>query len=156
MQKILLIEDDLKISEHLKESLSLSGYFVESFFKLEDAVAHVEAVSNFDIIILDRLFNGQDSKTLIPFFKHKCQNCSILIISAINTPDEKSSLLDLGADDYLGKPFSTMELISRIKALLRRNQTSTPSFNVIGKTTTRFFYISKLVSRCWEYSQTRS
>lgn len=134
VQKILLIEDDLKILEHLRDSLYSGGYLVEPFSKLVDAVAHVEMVSNFDIIILDRLFNGQDSKPFIPFFKHKCQNCYILIISAINTPDEKSSLLDLGADDYIGKPFSTLELMSRIKALLRRSKTNELNFNIIGNT----------------------
>jgi DNA-binding response OmpR family regulator len=83
-------------------------------------------------VILDRLLGHFDAKDLVKPIKNTWQTCSILVLSAINTPDEKSNLLDLGADDYLSKPFSTQELISRINALLRRSNKWNPNFISIG------------------------
>ncbi len=134
MKKVLLVEDDLRIQQILKESFNNNGYLVESYSRLDEAIHQVELHHDFDLIVLDRLLHGQDSKALIPFFKHKCKNAYVIIISAINTPEEKSNLIDLGADDYLGKPISTKELISRSNALFRRNQLDTTNFFVLGNT----------------------
>jgi DNA-binding response OmpR family regulator len=70
---------------------------------------------------MDRLLGNDDSKALLSKVKNKFKSSLILFLSALNSPAEKASLLDEGADDYLGKPFSLVELQARVRALLRRH-----------------------------------
>ena len=73
-----------------------------------------------DVVILDRLLRQHDSLAHLKDIKESFPAAKVLILSAINTSNEKASALDLGADDYLGKPFSTTELLARVRALSRR------------------------------------
>lgn len=120
---ILIIEDDLKVQAFLKDSLEhdFAPVFAFSEFPRDPDLLNIEAPQT---IILDRLLGNFDSKNGISFLKKKFPDSAILILSAINNPAERSELLDLGADDYLGKPFSLMELKSRIRALSRRTSTT--------------------------------
>ena len=120
--RILIVEDELSLRSHLADLFAEQGF---SIFTC-GAVSELEKlitlpVNPVDVIILDRLLNGKDAGTLIPDIKTAVHGVKIMVLSAINTPAEKALLLDLGADDYLAKPFSGEELIARVRVLLRRN-----------------------------------
>lgn len=117
--RILVVEDDLKVQNFIKDSLQHEGHSVVSTYAVPDDSILSE---KFDVIILDRLLGNTDSKRCLNDFKSKCPDSSILILSALNGPQEKAELLDMGADDYLGKPFSIVELSARVRALGRRNR----------------------------------
>src|SRR5690606_22332272 len=76
---------------------------------------------------MDRLLGNDDTKKILKNLKQRFPQSMILYLSAINTPQEKALLLDEGADDYLGKPFSLVELQARVRSLLRRIPESSKS-----------------------------
>lgn len=123
--QILITEDDDRVSNFLKENLQKEHHSVtvlKSFTELENFLFERPFIPN--LFILDRLLGQEDSKTLLKKVTHLFPTSPILILSALNSPREKASLIDDGADDYLGKPFSLVELQARVKALLRRNSTA--------------------------------
>lgn len=123
---ILIIEDDLKVQSFLRESLEVdfSPVATMSEFPSESDLTALDQSPG--TIILDRLVGSYDSKNGLPMLRRKFPEASIIILSAINSPSERSELLDLGADDYMGKPFSIAELKSRIRAVSRRHHGSAP------------------------------
>lgn len=130
--KLLLIEDDFKMASHLDESLKEHGILVTIISSREDIETVLTSPMKVDFIIMDRLISGVDSKSYLQKIKTKWDGIPLIVVSAINTPNERTDLLNLGADDYIGKPFSTQELIARIKALLRRYAKPTGNYIQIG------------------------
>jgi DNA-binding response OmpR family regulator len=127
--KVLLIEDDIRLAGYLIASLNEHGFIVSHIASADDLVQSLTESHPADVILLDRLLGGFDSKQDLPRVREKWPHASILILSAISTPNERTELLNMGADDYLGKPFSTSELIARIRASLRR--TTAPAGNYV-------------------------
>ncbi|MBX2995814.1 MAG: response regulator transcription factor [Bdellovibrionaceae bacterium] len=127
--KLLLIEDDAKLIEHLNESLKDHGFLVQTVSDAEGLRELLRSMSQIDVILMDRLLGHVDTKQFLPQIRQKWESAPIVILSAISTPNERTDLLNLGADDYLGKPFSTQELIARLRAQLRK--TSTPPGNYL-------------------------
>jgi DNA-binding response OmpR family regulator len=119
--RLLLIEDDLKLSNHLADSLKNYGFTATQASTQEAIRELLLAPLKIDFILMDRLIDGFDMKQLFPELKRLWPSVPTIVISAISTPNERTELIDLGADDYLGKPFSTQELVARMKALLRRS-----------------------------------
>ncbi len=118
---ILVVEDEVNILKNLTITLEVEGWTVKSIQNLPALVSILDTKSFYpQVIVLDRILGGEDSATLIGRIKSTFVDTRILILSAIDTGSEKSKLLDLGADDYLSKPFSSAELVSRIKVLARR------------------------------------
>lgn len=120
---ILLVEDDERISKFLVKGLGEAGYqmvLADSGEKARDLIGTYD----FDIILMDIMLPGLDGMQLTQIIRFKKNYTPILVLSALNSPDDKIKVLDLGADDYLSKPFHFEELISRIKALTRRNKLS--------------------------------
>jgi DNA-binding response OmpR family regulator len=118
---ILLVEDDEKVGSFVKQNLSRDNYNVQlisDYKSLQDFLEAPPFVPS--LLILDRLLGNDDTKKSLKSIKQKFRNTPILFLSALNTPSEKANALDEGADDYMGKPFSLVELQSRIRALLRR------------------------------------
>jgi DNA-binding response OmpR family regulator len=125
--ELLLVEDEITVGEFLKESLSKEGYqVIWCKNRIEVEVFLQTSVLSFDVVILDRMLSGDDAATLVPILKLKRPESKILVLSAIDLPQEKARLLDLGADEYLAKPFSLVELTARLRLIGRR---STPSAN---------------------------
>lgn len=121
--RILIVEDEAKLLSHLVRRMTDEGFStltITTFVELEGLLE--KTVQNFEIIILDRLLHGRDSATLISPMKKNMPAIKMLIVSAMNTSSEKAALLDLGADDYLAKPFDMDELVARVRALLRRKE----------------------------------
>ena len=120
MSKVLIIEDEVSIAELEKDYLELSGFDVEiesdGARGLEKALA-----SDFDMYILDLMLPGMDGFEICKRIR-EVKNTPILMVSAKKDDIDKIRGLGLGADDYISKPFGVMELISRVKALLRRTE----------------------------------
>lgn len=117
--KILLIEDEPELRKSIKQYLHQESYIVESasdFIKASEKTADYE----YDCILVDITLPNGSGLDIIKQLKQENSKAGIIIISAKNSLDDKITGLDLGADDYLAKPFNLAELNSRIKALIRR------------------------------------
>ena len=119
--KLLLIEDEEKISSYIHTALREQGYNVDvSANGLEGL--YLATVIDYDLIILDVMLPGMDGYGVIAGIR-KIKQTPVLMLSARGTLDERVKGLRSGADDYLTKPFSLIELVARIQALLRRRPT---------------------------------
>jgi len=117
--KILLIEDEPELRKSIKQYLHQEGYLIESaddFNKAQDKTA----VYNYDCVLVDITLPGGNGLEIVKQLKQAKSKAGIIIISAKNSLDDKIAGLELGADDYLSKPFHLSELNARIKALIRR------------------------------------
>lgn len=121
--KILLIEDETELRNSIEQYLKLEGFLIESVADFTTA-SYKLADYNYDCILVDITLPNGNGLDLIRQVKKSQSKVGIIIISAKNSIDDKINGLDLGADDYLPKPFSLAELNSRIKAIIRRNNFS--------------------------------
>ncbi|MCK9272702.1 response regulator transcription factor [Candidatus Gracilibacteria bacterium] len=121
--KVLIIEDNRALAKNMGEYFSLKGIKSEIAF---DGIIGTQKIldNHFDVIILDINLPGKDGLTLCKETRDKGINTPILMLTSRNTTKDIVVGLNLGADDYLGKPFDFEELISRIEALNRRNFTN--------------------------------
>jgi DNA-binding response OmpR family regulator len=125
---VLVVEDEPKVQRFIRQALEQSGMSVETLDNLDDVEAHLET-GNFEILVLDRLVGKRDSLSILSRLKKF--PVKILILSALGEVDDRVSGLDLGADDYLAKPFHVSELVARIRNLSRREASSKVSDNVL-------------------------
>ena len=117
--KLLLVEDEKSLLESMIQYLGKQGFICESapdFFSAEEKILAYQ----YDCIVADITLPGGSGLNLIRDFRKKNAKTGIIIISAKNSLDDKLSGLDLGADDYLTKPFHLSELNARIKSIIRR------------------------------------
>ena len=117
--KILLIEDDPDLRKSIKQYLHQEGYIVESASDFVKA-SEKAGVYDYDCVLVDITLPKGNGLDIVKQLKENNSKAGIIIISAKNSSDDKINGLDLGADDYLAKPFNLAELNSRIKALIRR------------------------------------
>jgi DNA-binding response OmpR family regulator len=117
--KILIIEDEKELVETIKNYLGSEGMLCESASSYPEAEDSL-AVFKYDIIILDLTLPGGDGLNLIRLIKEGNKEAGLLIVSAKDSLDDKIKGLDMGADDYISKPFHLAELNSRIRSLARR------------------------------------
>ena len=119
--RIYIVEDDADIRGMMTYALRNSGYEVEGF---GDGKSFFEAVGarTPDLVLLDILLPGEDGLSLLSALRARpeTKDLPIMMVTAKTTELDKVTGLDMGADDYLTKPFGIMELVSRVKALLRR------------------------------------
>ena len=123
MTSILIVEDEEKVANFLFRGLKNEGFECEWVANEQDLFAALSQ-DTYDLILLDRLLGVIDTIDLLPQIKHKQPNAMILMLTALNDIEDKVSGLRAGADDYLGKPFDFEELLARVEALARRNQTN--------------------------------
>lgn len=119
--EILIIEDDQRLSNHLTKNLAAQGFNVRLAENKQQFENELQSNTFCEVILLDRLIGDTDAKHWLAKIRLKWPKIPILILSAISTPNERSDLINMGADDYLGKPFSTSELVARLKSLIRRS-----------------------------------
>ena len=119
MTRILVVEDEPSIALGLEDDLKMEGYEVEI---VADGVAASRRAKEggFDLILLDIMLPGKDGFEVCRELRRQGLRTPILVLTAKTQEAEKVMALELGADDYVTKPFGTRELRARIKALLRR------------------------------------
>jgi DNA-binding response OmpR family regulator len=117
--KILIIDDDCMLLEQLKKTLEGERYIIKTAGDGEDALKKL-LESSFDLVVLDIMMPGLDGLSVLQEARLNGVETPILMLSAKGDTDDRVRGLDLGADDYLGKPFSLSELLARVRALLRR------------------------------------
>lgn len=118
--KILIIEDDLSFQEILRKALEQERYIVEVAPNYRTGLIKLSDYT-YDCILLDINLPDGNGLSLLRELKAMKKTGSLIIISARDTIEDKVEGLDLGADDYLAKPFHLAELLSRIKSVMRRN-----------------------------------
>jgi DNA-binding response OmpR family regulator len=118
---IVVVEDETRVLSFLTEALRKEGHTVHPCSEYDKATETLEGLGDaVELLVMDRLLDRVDAIGLIPLAREKCKNAKILVLSTINEPAQKAAALDLGADDYLGKPFQLIELSARIRSLFRR------------------------------------
>ncbi|MGM9966427.1 MAG: winged helix-turn-helix domain-containing protein [Rummeliibacillus sp.] len=118
-KKILIIEDDQAISKLVSDSLTREGYLITTVFDGEEALEVLTREKDFDLLLLDLMLPKVDGLECLRAIRQN-SIVPILIMSAKGDDVDKALGLGMGADDYISKPFSMIELIARIKALIRR------------------------------------
>ncbi|MFC0779638.1 response regulator transcription factor [Flavobacterium sp. HJSW_4] len=123
MNKVLLVEDDPRVASFITRGLEEQLYQVKNVSKGFDAINEVME-NSYDIIILDIMLSDISGFEVCEVLRNRKIIVPILILSALDTPQEKVRGLKAGADDYLAKPFLFEELLARINAQLRRTEFS--------------------------------
>ncbi|GAB1583431.1 response regulator transcription factor [Phyllobacterium phragmitis] len=117
--RLLLIEDERELAAALSVALGKHGVVVDHTMHLADAF-ELTRQNEYDAIILDRRLPDGDGLTFIPELRQSGTDTPVIVLTARNEPLERVRGLDIGADDYLGKPFLVEELMARVRAVLRR------------------------------------
>ena len=117
--RILVVEDERKIALFVQRGLKESGFVVDVVHHGDQALA-VILDNHFDAVVLDIMLPGRDGLSILRALRQKSNAVPVLILTARGAISEKVEGLDLGADDYLAKPFSIDELAARLRALIRR------------------------------------
>ena len=117
---ILVVDDDNRIRELLKEYLNENNYIISTAFDAEDAKTKI-AQFKFDLIVLDVMMPGQNGYELTKEIK-KNKKIPIILLTAKGEVENRIKGLELGADDYIGKPFDPKELLLRIKNIINKNK----------------------------------
>jgi DNA-binding response OmpR family regulator len=119
--RILLVEDEHRLSNVVKKGLAEDGFAVDQAFDGEEGLFLAES-ENYDLIILDLTLPKKDGMEVCRELRKKNIKTPIIILTAKIVMEDKIKGLDTGADDYMTKPFSFLELRSRINALIRRSK----------------------------------
>ena len=130
--RILIVEDDLVLADGLKSSLTQSGYAVDLMTSGIDADG-VLAYQTFDLVLLDLGLPKLSGFEVLKRLRGRGSKMPVLILTANDDIDNRVKGLDLGADDYLSKPFNLAELEARVRALIRRGQAGGSAIISVGK-----------------------
>jgi two-component system OmpR family response regulator len=128
--RILVVEDEKRIADFLTRGLQGAGYAVDAAPNGATALEFIHA-TDYDLVILDIMLPDLDGLKILEKIRNRKLGPPVLILSARGAVDDRVKGLELGADDYLTKPFAFVELLARVRALLRRGQ-PTPERLVVG------------------------
>ena len=117
--KLLLVEDEIRLSQALCEILTKNKYIVDPVYDGKSAVSYIES-GVYDAVILDVMLPKMNGIEVLKTIRGEHNSVPVLLLTAKDEIQDKVTGLDCGADDYVTKPFSTEELLARIRSLLRR------------------------------------
>lgn len=132
--KILIIEDEEALRETVRESLLKEKFIVECAEDYATAMSKINDY-DYDCILLDIMLPGGSGLSILAHLKRQRKKESVIILSAKDSIEDKVEGLNLGADDYLAKPFHLAELNARVKSLLRRKKANGDTSIIIGNLT---------------------
>jgi two-component system copper resistance phosphate regulon response regulator CusR len=125
--KILIVEDDPSMGGYLKQGLTEAGFVVDVVRNGLDGL-HSALEDEYELIVLDVMLPGIDGWAVLQSLRRAGKHVPVLFLTARDQVDDRVKGLELGADDYLVKPFAFSELLARIRNLLRRGKTRDPEF----------------------------
>ena len=117
--KILVVEDEAKTASNLKRGLEESGFVIDVAENGEDG-SYLAYTGNYDLIVLDVMLPGRDGWTVMADLRRHGVHTPVLFLTARDAVHDRVKGLELGADDYLVKPFAFSELLARVRTILRR------------------------------------
>jgi two-component system response regulator VicR len=126
-QKVLVVEDNVLISKSIESKLKDEMYDVKAIYNGKEAIEQFDKIK-YDVVLLDLMLPVVSGETVLKHIRSK-SDVPVIIISTKDSDVEKAINLGLGADDYLSKPFSMIELVARVKAVLRRSQKTSEKSN---------------------------
>jgi len=130
--RILVVEDDFLVADAIRRGLCMSGFAVDCASDAEQAAAAL-AAEHFDLALLDIALPGADGLTFLRRLRNAGTHLPVMILTARETLATKVQALDLGADDFLVKPFEQTELAARCRALIRRSNLRSSGQLTLGK-----------------------
>jgi two-component system response regulator TctD len=119
--RILIVEDEIDLADALAKRLKKSGYAIDSVFDGTEANEFLRH-ERYDLVVLDLVLPGVDGRSVLRSLRAREARTPVLVLTVRSEIDDKVSMLDLGADDYITKPFDLREFEARCRALLRRPQ----------------------------------
>ena len=119
--RLLFAEDDRDISKAVRTLLERSGYSVDAVYNGQDALDYIEQ-ADYDGVILDWMMPKKSGIEVLSLMRSKGISTPVLILTARDAIEDRVAGLDMGADDYLPKPFAASELLARVRAMLRRKE----------------------------------
>lgn len=119
MMRILLVEDDKELNHSLKYQLEKASFMVDTCFDGEEALYYIEQNIH-DAVLLDRMLPRMEGTSVLTHMRELGNHTPVILLTAMGTLDDKITGLDMGADDYLVKPFDFEELLARIRCVTRR------------------------------------
>jgi len=125
--KVLIVEDNIELSKNIESYLSKEGSICETAFTYNQAIDKIISYS-YDVIILDLMLPDGNGLDVLKTLKNEMSEAGVLIASAKNSLEDKLDGLDLGADDYITKPYHLSELNARVKAIYRRKNFKNQKF----------------------------
>jgi two-component system copper resistance phosphate regulon response regulator CusR len=125
--RILIVEDEEKTGANLKKGLEESGYVVD-WARDGDTGSDLSRSGPYDLVMLDVMLPGADGWSILEVLRRERPETHVLFLTARDAVADRVRGLDLGADDYLVKPFAFSELLARIRAILRRGPAPDPTF----------------------------
>lgn len=141
--KLLIIEDERKLSDSIVTYLSAERYLCEQTFTFDDAMSMLD-LYEYDCVLLDLMLPGGNGLDILRAIRSKRNPAGVIIVSAKDSLEDKIKGLEIGADDYLAKPFHLPELSMRIFAVIRRREFS--AGNIMENNGIRIDLLNKSVS----------
>jgi two-component system copper resistance phosphate regulon response regulator CusR len=117
--KILVVEDEKKAASYLRKGLAENGFVVDVAVDGEDGL-HLAQTGGHDLLILDVMLPGRDGWSIVSELRRAGRQTPVLLLTAKDSVEDRVKGLELGADDYLVKPFAFSELLARVRSILRR------------------------------------
>ncbi|TVR61502.1 MAG: response regulator [Candidatus Competibacteraceae bacterium] len=123
--KILIVEDEAKTGDYLRKGLGEAGFVVDLAHDGVDGL-HLVQTGDYDLVVLDVMLPGLDGWAVLRTLRREGHEMPVLFLTARDQVEDRVRGLELGADDYLVKPFAFSELLARVRTLLRRGKTKEP------------------------------
>lgn len=131
MMRILIVEDEQKTGDYLKQGLSETGFLVDLVRDGIDGM-HLALTADYDLVVLDVMLPGLNGWQVLQRIRQGGKHMPVLFLTARDQIEDRVKGLELGADDYLVKPFAFSELLARVRTLLRRGKSTEPEMQKIA------------------------
>lgn len=132
--RVLLAEDEKKIASFIRKALREAGYAVDEIHRGDEAL-ELASTTPYDVIVLDVMMPGRDGLSVLRLLRERRNSTPVLLLTARGEVSERVEGLNLGADDYMAKPFAMDELIARLNALTRRTGIARATILKVGDLT---------------------
>ncbi|MGB0844077.1 MAG: response regulator transcription factor [Alphaproteobacteria bacterium] len=129
--KFLLVEDNHQLADAICSRMQLDGHVIDYADKLVDAIAFSDT-TEYDLVLLDIMLPDGDGRSFLKHQRDKKSDTPVIVLTARSQVSDRVSMLDLGADDYVTKPFDHAELEARCRAVLRRKSNTNQSTQKFG------------------------